>query len=717
MLIKACKKRCMMLFICSLVSLYAREDLAVKEVGVGQEQTVQPEVKPKISQEEQMALLKRLRAKMTDEQKRSLTGASILAIIPPKKEPEKKEELEKIEVVKEVNPVEQELLGIERRLNSSSYVGQNDLKKIGSDLYGSLQKKLGELPKQEEETDLLRKRAVRLAEQLSMFERFVRLENAFKSDLYNKELTGQMIERFEIELKNIKDRVQDTFEKSSSFSQRLTEIEKQIKEKKSLMAKESDQEEQNAIFKMERYLTVLEDALKKEAISPEVIKNIRISLDEMAAPGKLNFSAPQQAIFIKRIDNVKKILGMFDHLFDVQLSSESQELSPVMAEAIAEGLRNVQKELEQLGLPNDLVDAVNKHIAKVNNRLVPRLFEFLDQLARDASGNIETLDVLKGIEHNFNVLKKMREYLDVTESQDRDLAEKFLEIDQLLNQQRESLLEQQKRNEELERIAQEQEQARQMELQKQKELQEQKEREERELQEAREREDRIKREEQEKRAIEQQRIEQEAQKKSQALIDRAVAIENIRQKINLLIPDFLKSADDWSRSQNEEAALRSSFYTRTGKPEATEQDRLKNLKNALDQKKHFMALYTERVKTIHNEIDRLYKASNFDKKDLEQLLQGWIQVLLSLQHKLQERLDALSIQTSQKRDERKSYFNDFIERNQLVVDGIGQLIVLVRNIRIADDNKLVLIERAIEEQNKPKIALKPKRRGAFSKYF
>jgi hypothetical protein len=314
-----------------------------------------------------------------------------------------------------------------------------------------------------------------------MFEGLMRVESAVHTSINEKRIDNDVIANVERELKNIKDRAK--FQNSSSFSKRKADLEQLIHQQKNLLAMAPEQRVQEEVAKMERYLTVLENALKKDVINPEIIKYIRISIDEMAAPQKLNFPAPQQNIITKRIDNLKHLLGMFDSLLHMQqVVIEQKDLSPVMSEGIAEELRNTQKELEQLGLPKDLADSVTKHLARVNNQLVPKLFEFLDQLARSAEV-ISTLDQLKEVENQFKLLQKLRKNLDLTKDQEGDIDKKFAEVESLLNQQRDPLLEQQKRNEELERIAQEQKRAQQIELQKQKEQQELQERERQEVQE------------------------------------------------------------------------------------------------------------------------------------------------------------------------------------------------------------------------------------------
>lgn len=668
-----------------------QENQAAEKAIMPSVESQQSKIK-KMSESEQMALLKRLQGGLTEEQRRALTGGKVIAII-GKKEPEK--------IVKEISPIEKQLTDIERKLNSSLFVSQNDLKQISSELSGSVQKELNKLPQGDEETGSLRDKAIALAEQLGMFEGLMRVENAFHAGIHEKNIDNDMIAHVERELKNIQKRA--GFLSKSSFNQRVADLEQLVKQQKNLLAMAPEQRAQEEVLKMESYLTVLENAFKNDDIKPEIVQIIRVNLNKMIDPKKLNFPDLQQRMITKRIRNLEQLLDIFDYLLHMQIVVQQKDLSAVMTEGVAAGLRNVQKELEQLDLPRELLISIKKHIAKVNDRLLPKLFKFLDQLARDVSEVISTLNQLKDAENRFKLLQKLRNSLDVTKEQNHYFAEKFAEIEMLLKQQRESLLEQQKRNQELERIEHEQ---RQIALQKEKELQEQKELLEREQQ----------AEQEHKRAkqLEEQQKEEERIKK---LYAREDAIKKLEKEILELVQGFVKLTGDWRKDQDQEANLRSSFYTRKEKPKEGEQDRLKRLERELEQKKNFMVSYEKKVEAIHNGITQLYKQSGYDKDDLVPLLNRWVRALWDLREQLVKESQALLSQTNQKKREKKSYSMPFIDRNEMVMKGIDDLIILVDRMRIADDNKLVLIEEAIKKRDMPRKAPKPKRQGAFSRYF
>lgn len=644
----------------------------------------QPKVRTEISQEEQMDLLKRLRANMSEEQKRSLSGGKVFAII-GKKEPEK------AEVVKEINPfasISKELKAIEKKLNNSLSVSQNYLKKIDSQL-GSVQQELRELPREEEVTASLKDKARDLIEQLRIFETLTMAEDAFNIGR-NTEITDDLISNLEKGLQDIRSKAEGKFPESSSFNQRMINLEKLLRRQKDLLAMAPEQRVQEKMLEMERYLSFLENDLKKDAIKPETVKNIRIRLDEMVDPKKLNFPASQQVIITERVNNLKHLLGIFDHLLHMQMVAMQRDLSAVMTEGVAVGLRNVKTELEQLfGLPEDLFNNANKYIARVNNQLVLKLFEFTDQLGRESAA-IANLIQLKEKEEEFVRLKKLRNNLNLTENQERDIDERFVEIEDLYEN-----LEQRE--------------------QKERELKEQREREESEAQKKLLDEGRLY--ELETHAEEKRKAKEEKERQlavlGQKQIERRLKINALHKEMQRLTPRFNQLILDWIKKQNEEVTS-DEFYQRSkklyqGLNSKKSEQKLKNLREQLEKDKDIIKLFLDDVMAIHKDILSLYSAEDFNKGDLIGLLTEWSKQLLQLNDALLKRSQELEQMNLSRTGSML-----FIGRNKYVQEQMKSLIEYIRTISIANDK---FIERSTQERDKPKKAPKPKRQGAFSQYF
>lgn len=678
-----------------------------------------------LSEEQKKELLRKALEKIPKDQRRFLTGDKVIGILRPSGQTQQVSE----QPVKDerIIRLERELTDFENQLNSPS-VNLAVIQNIERILYNRINKELMELPLPDNQLRPLRERASALGEQLKLFDALFRLVNYFKSHVDHGTVTDEIIDIVQQKLNVLRKDVKGLNEKAqSSLNQKMDELVQQIEQQRDAQRSE-----------IERYLTMLENALKRDSVNAEIIKNIRISIGEVIDNKKLILPVNQQEMIKKRISNLNALVSLFEKLISIENSVAQGGFILATLGDMAKQMNDLSTSLKDLKLPEEQSVPVHKRIVHLESQLTNLLEGFLVQLKSEAEAMSQgynlTLDQIEKMSALLRDIKDVRSNFILSGDQASKIDELLKDVEDLLTREQAFL----EKELEQKRIQLEREQE---ELKKQKD------------QELRQEflaegatkgtnvvpSPMVSTEPQEEKVINSglpvqlvqesgsmvneklEGVQKPEAKVSEKLEEKRVGVTSLGLEMQSLLNEFNLAYQRWFDRQQEEDALRKFYMGLSRRTTDQERSALQKIVADLEDNKNYIKPLIGRIGEIDQKLDQFLKQPEHKESELvKKLMHDWQKVLTSIEELSEKTHGTLFEQNQQKKKEGKASSLPFIKRNEVVLRDIAELLGRIGIIKIANRNKLNKIEPPSEQLQAPQQCISKKRlrrQGAFSKYF